>query len=478
MTHTKLNAPLKPLPLALLREAIAEKLATANRRPQSDLGAWLYRVTPRYRWDWAHLRYIISQLERVTSGEIKRLMLFVPPRHGKSELATIRYPVYRLANHPEMKVVVGAYNQTLAAKFSRKARGIAKQAALPLSDERSAADDWETPDGGGIRAVGVGTGVTGHGADLIIIDDPVKSREEAESKAYRDRVWDWYTDDLYTRLEPGAAMILIMTRWHQNDLAGRILESEDAAEWTVVKLPAEAEANDPLGRAVGEALCPDRYDSEALERIKRVLLRSWWALFQQTPRPREGEMFKTTKLVWVDAVPVVARRVRFWDKAATAGGGDFTVGVLVAEDLGRYYVENVERGQWGTDERDAKINETANLDAQRYGIGAVLTVGEEEGGSSGKDASQAFVRLLVGHRVEVERASGSKELRADPFSSQVNAGNVCVLRASWTAAFVDELANFPSGKNDDQVDGASGAFNRLARGLYAPTGYVSRSKRS
>jgi len=155
-------------------------------------------------------------------------------------------------------VVIGSYGQDLANNFNRKARRIAEQ-RFEMSHERKAAAEWSTSAGGGMKAVGVGAGVTGHGAHLIVIDDPVKNREEANSDVRRETVWQWYNDDLYTRLEPGGAIVLIMTRWHEDDLAGRILLSDRASEWTVLNLPALAEDDDPLGRTLGEALCPERY---------------------------------------------------------------------------------------------------------------------------------------------------------------------------------------------------------------------------
>jgi hypothetical protein len=253
---------------------------------------WLSIVTPSYTWHWQYLQYVQAQLDRVTTGECKRLMLFLPPRHGKSEMTTVRYPVWRLERDPSLKVIIGAYNQILANKFSRKARRIAEQ-RIPLARDRAAVEDWETASGGGVRAVGVGGGITGQGGNLIVIDDPVKSRDEAESLAYRDRVWEWYTDDLYTRLEPGGSIILIMTRWHDDDLAGRILASDTAVDWTVISLPALAESNDPLDRDEGEPLNPERYDTAALLDIKQTLgSRSFTALYQQTPIPAEGGMFK------------------------------------------------------------------------------------------------------------------------------------------------------------------------------------------
>lgn len=424
---------------------------------------WLPTVTPSYTWDWQHLVYIRKYLDKVTAGEIDRLMLFMPPRHGKSEMTTVRYPVWRLKRNPTMRIIVGAYNQTLANKFSRKARKIAQGELLP-SRERAAAEDWETEQGGGLRAVGVGGGITGQGGDLIIIDDPVKNREEANSQTYRDKVWDWYTDDLYTRLEPGGAMILIMTRWHEDDLAGRILASEDAPNWEVVNLPALAEENDPLGRPLGMALCPERYDEEKLQSIATVL-GSWSfaALYQQRPAPAEGGMFKRAWFSIVDALPAADMTwVRWWDKAGTAKDGDYSAGVLMAADgKGTYYVADVQRGQWSSDERNRIMLQTAALDAQRTDS-ACVTWTEQEPGSSGKESAEATIKLLAGYAVRAETSTGSKEVRAQPFAAQCEAGNVKLLQGPWNAAYLSEITSFPFGTNDDQVDCSSGAFNKIA----------------
>jgi len=283
-----------------------EEIPSANPSPHAreSFRTWNERITPHWSWSWLHLARLQEALDRVTAGELKRLIIEMPPRHGKSETATMRYPAHRIAADPVLRVIIGAYNVTLAAKFGRKARGIAEHAGVRMSADRSAAHDWETIAGGGVRSVGVGSGVTGHGGDLVIIDDPVKSREEAESETYRERVWDWYTDDLYTRLEPGAALIVIMTRWHHDDLVGRILKAPDAADWTALRFPALAEPNDPLGRPEGAALCPDRYDEHALAGIRGVLGEyAFSALYQQRPTPRTGNMFPRDKAPIVEAAP-------------------------------------------------------------------------------------------------------------------------------------------------------------------------------
>ena len=429
---------------------------------QTAFPNWLNTVTPTWRWNWQYLKFIQEHLDKLTRKEIDRLMLFVPPRHGKSEMVTVRYPIWRIEQDPAMRVIVGAYNQTLAEKFSRKARKIAK-ARFPLSEERTAVADWETTAGGGMRAVGVGGGITGQGGDLIVIDDPVKSRKEASSKVYRDMVYDWYTDDLYTRLEPGAVMILIMTRWHEDDLAGRILASDEGPDWTVVSLPALAEANDPLERPLGQALCPDRYDEAALAKIQKTLKKSFYALYQQRPQEQEGDFFKRSWFKIVRELPAAFDQlVRYWERAATEDAGDYTAGVLMGKLSEDYYVIDVVHGQWSTGERNRIILETAMADRERWG--EVRICAEEEPGSSGKDVSRAFVKMLDGFSVSVDRVTGNKVFRAEPFASQAEYGFVKVFRGRWLDDWIDELAAFPNGAHDDMVDATSGAYNQLEDG--------------
>jgi predicted phage terminase large subunit-like protein len=452
-------------PIADQRDWVSQHALTMTPAPALGFDAWLTTTAPRWPWHYAHLAYVRAQLQRVTDGTCKRLMLFMPPRHYKSEMTTVRYSAYRLERDPGMRVIIGAYNQILADKFSRKTRRIV-ESRLPLSRERTAVQDWETPQGGGLRAVGVGGGITGQGGDLIIIDDPVKSREEAESQAYRDRVYEWYTDDLYTRAEAGAAIILIMTLWHEDDLAGRILASEDGPNWTVVRLPAEAEADDPLGRALGAPLCPDKFDADALADRRRVLGDySYNALYQQQPRPRDGAMFQRSWFTIVGAAPAEADRVRYWDNAGTKDGGAYTCGVLMARDrtTGLFYVEDMVRGQWEAPERETMKRQTAELDKARYG--KVTIWNEQEPGSGGKESAQSTIRNLAGFVVYAEPVTGDKVTRAEPFAVQAAAKNVKIVRDTperlWNAGYLDRLCAFPTGKYKDDVDASSGALNKL-----------------
>ena len=421
--------------------------------------------------DAPHMKLIGEHLDAIDRGEIDRLAIHMPPRHGKSETTTIRYPVRYLMNNPEQNVLLTGFNERFARKLGRKARGIANQLAdqglMHLDRAKKAADEWATTAGGLLMTRGVGSPPTGTGFWRIVIDDPIRKRADAESETFRENLWDWYTDDLYTRLEPGGAIILVMTLWHDDDVGARAVASEPN-RWTVLKLPALADENDPLGRLPGEALWPDRWPVEALERTHRVMAkkgdeRNWLALYQQRPTPREGAFFKVAKFQYCDAVPAGLRIVRRWDMAATEGAGAYTVGVKMGTPMdkahaeyGKYFVLDVVRGQWSTDDRDKQIRATAELDGKSVHVG-----GPQDPGSAGVDAAKAFVRNLNGFTARTDRVSGDKETRADPYSSQVNVGNVVLVRGPWNPDFVGEHRGFPDGKYKDQVDAAADAYNDL-----------------
>lgn len=479
MTATLLPPSLVTLNARLYQEA-SQRIHPAGH-DASSFSDWLPAVSPLWRWDIPHLQLIQRELDRVTRGEIDRLMLFLPPRHSKSESTTVRYAAWRIEQSPALRVIIAAYNQTLASKFSRKVRRLVRE-HIPLSDERTAMDDWETNEGGGVRAVGVGGGVTGQGGDLIIIDDPVKSREEADSLTYRERVWDWYTDDLYTRLEPGAAIILIMTRWHQDDLAGRILNSEDGPNWTVVHLPALAMEHDALGRQPGEPLWPERYDAEAFRRIRAsVGERGWYALYQGVPQPDGGAIFLadwwTMGRNRYDAGDSVTRNLTVgrwlsWDTGIKDNDESAYTACAVVELLPEYQL--VVREVYRERLTFPTLPDVIATFAQRYNHDDKLQGILIEDKASGTSAYQTLMATAPGwirDRLVAFQPSGSKEQRANQAAVWCRNGMVLLPHPSehapWLGTFETELFNAPQSTYMDQVDAFSQAIIYLEHYLSA-----------
>lgn len=285
---------MKNKPFALSKE----ELQAIQCLSKNDLVDFSIYTNPRYNPIWLH-EEIARQLMRVEKGEVKRLMLFVPPRYGKSELASINFPAWYLGRHPEKEIIVSSYSAELAQDFGYKTRNLVNTKEYQslfetrLRDDSQSKAKWLTQEGGGYTSVGVGGAITGRGANVLLIDDPIKNREEAESQLIRDKIYSWYTSTAYTRLEKDAAVILIMTRWHQDDLAGRLLKAQDEADkWEVIKFPAIA-VKDEKYRKSGEPLWPDKYNLETLHSIKKVAgTYDWSALYQQEPISSETQEFK------------------------------------------------------------------------------------------------------------------------------------------------------------------------------------------
>lgn len=425
-------------------------------------------------------------------------MIFAPPQHGKSELVSVRLPAYWLGKRPSDPVILSSYGATLAEGKSRAARDIVEsheykalfgdlgpseiESVETRPDSRSV-KRWQLaqPHRGSMLAVGVGGPVTGHGALLGIIDDPFENWEQAQSETYRDKVWEWWRGTFRTRIWEGGAIILIMTRWHEDDLAGRLL-SQQPGQWTVLRLPAVAEtqeerdendrhmgrpagAADPLGRAPGEALSPQRFSAQELEAIRAdVGTMVFAAEYQGAPRAPEGNMFKRHMFPLVDALPSTVWRVRYWDKAASIKkGSKFSAGVrLSISPEGRVTIEDVVRGQWTTHERRKVMKQTAELDAQQFGGKHMVVVHiEQEPGSSGLDSVNDEIRMLAGYPVFADPPTGNKDVRLTPFQAQAQAGNVQLLRGHWNSDYIDEMAAIPNGVYRDQADATSGAYNRM-----------------
>jgi predicted phage terminase large subunit-like protein len=366
-------------------------------------------------------------------------------------------------------VILTSYEADFAASWGRKVRDVITESGqdyfgIRLRADSSAADRWDLADHqGGMTTAGVGGPITGKGADLLICDDPIKNAEEANSPTIRQRHKDWWRSTAYTRLEPGAAAVVMCTRWNEDDLPGWLIaESEgDGEKWEVLNLPALAGENDPLGREPGAALWPERYPVDRLEVIRKSIGSYWFAsLYQGSPIPAGGGLFRREWLAHVvDAAPAGRMsRIRYWDLASVLGGGDFTSGLKMARTSdGLFYIEDIVRGQWGPHDRDKVIQQTAQLDGRDVPIRI-----EQEPGSSGVSLIAAMVRMLAGFVVHPDRVTGDKATRAAPLAAQCEAGNVKIVKGPHVRDFIEEAAFFPFGKHDDMIDSASGAFNALA----------------
>ncbi len=430
---------------------------------------WLKQVSPELSWDWSHLIYTRDLLADVTLGECDRLAISWPPQHAKTQSVTVRYPLWRMLREPGLRVGVASYNQRYANKISRWTRRIARRLGLECPG-RDAADEWELSNGSTYIARGAGGGIAGEPLDLLVIDDPFKNREEADSQVVQEKVYEWYMDDVTPRIQEHGAIVLIHTRWNPGDLIGRITDSEEGPEWKYIRLPAIAEENDPLKRKPGEPLCEARFSLAKLQQKRRVEGVGFESVYQQNPIPRGGTFFERA---WfgqpVDALPAGARLVRYFDLASSRlDSACYTSGVLMGVvgegEAKRFYVVDVIRGRWMPAERNEVMLQTARADETRAGF--ERTWFEEPVFDKDKAAMRGIMAKLSGCRVSPHKVSGAggKELRAEPLADAAKAGLVRVVAGNWVAAWLTELESFPRGQWKDQVDSSSGAHAMLNRG--------------
>lgn len=420
-----------------------------------------------------HHSLLCQKLESIERGDLKRLMVFMPPRHGKSELTSKRFPAWFLGRNPDKQIITASYSAKLADKFGRDVRNLVAskpfQNVFPdvtLATDSKAKDLWETNQGGIFLTAGVGGSMTGYGGHLAVIDDPIKDRQEAESEVVRENIWDWYKSVLRTRIMPGGAIILVLTRWHVDDLAGRLItemQNGTGEPWDIINLPARAREHDALNRQPGEALWPEAFDEQELRQIEKAVgERDWSALYQGEPTLSTGSIFKVGMINIIDAAPTMSQVIRRWDFAASRDIGkydpDWTVGVKMQRNVDNSYtILDVVRFRGRPDEVEKMVLAIASQDGREVKI-----VIPQDPGQAGVAQVQYYLKMLAGYKVEAVRETGDKATRADPFASQVNIGNVSLLRAAWNRTYIEELAAFPSGSHDDQVDASSGAFEQVA----------------
>lgn len=436
---------------------------TAEDYAFSRLVAYAAYQWPSYA-DAPHHRLIARHLEAVERGEITRLMITMPPRHGKSMLASEFFPAWYMGRNPDHYVVTATYAQELADDFGRKVKNQIEdagfQAVFPgvgLADDSKSAKRFHIEGGGvgGIEhsttqrgafyAVGVGGPLTGRGAHLLLIDDPVKNREDADSEVIRRKTRDWYTSTAYTRLMPGGRIVVIQTRWHEADLSGWLLSEHAHEGWTVLNLPA---INDD-----GEALWPEQYPIETLEKIKRAVgPRDWSALYQQRPAPETGDYFRREWIVPVEHIPPRDEMAIYGgsDYAVTSGGGDYTVHAVIGVGHdGRMYLLDLWREQASS---DVWVDAFCAMVRKWKPIGWAEETGQIK---SGVGPFLVKRMLETGSYTVREQfpTRGDKGVRAQSIRGRMAMQGLHVPKdAPWLADFIAELMSFPVGVHDDAVD--------------------------
>ena len=490
-------------------DALAERVRREQAR--RSLIAFSEYIAPWYRTG-RHHRLVASKLEAVaryieTKGKegIGRLIISEPPRHGKTEQVSRLFPAYLLGHLPDSRVIVTSYGADLAQDDSRAIReyvlGSAYQAlfgqqsavddAVDLAADARARSNWNLaePHRGGVVAAGVGGGITGKGAHLLIVDDPFKNRDEAESENYRKRVTSWWKSSAYTRLEDGAAVVITHTRWNRDDLAGYLLQQmvQDpllADQYEVLFLPAVALADedycrdeaehmknlerglfipqaDPLGRAAGEALWPEKYTVETLARIRaNVMDFEFTCLYQQMPRPQSGGFFDEENFEIVDRAPEGLQWFRYVDLAlgkTVQADWNATVATALDTSTGILYFRDLLHVHELSDFQDQLV-ELMKFDGERGTIWGFEDVLFQE----------LFMRDLLkkpelaNKNIVPVKPEGDKVSRARPLQLRAKHGRVKLVRGPWNRKFINECLGFPSGKHDDMVDTASGGLQMVA----------------
>lgn len=416
-----------------------------------------------------HHEVIAAALEEVEAGRMPRLIITMPPRHGKSELASRRFPAWFMGRDPYRQLIFSTYNDDFAQDFGRSVRETMRsqafQQVFPLCKLRAgsaSADKIQTEEGGLMKFVGRGGGLTGRGADLLIIDDPIKDREEADSKSVRDKMWSWFTEAAMTRLMPGGRVVIIMTRWHEDDLIGRLIDprnpcynKEEAENWNILALPAIAVDGDPMKRKIGEALWPEQFPIDVLEKIKRLNARGFSALYQGQPTPDDGDYFKRDWLKTYDSPNKIPKNIRIYAASDHA--------VSVAQDADKTVLMCV-----GVDEEDNiwvlpdLFWRRAQTDTVCDGMLEMMKrrkplIWMAEKGHISK-AIGPFLRKRM-HEEKIYCAIDEvtpvkdKQSRAQSIRGRMAMGKVFFPKfATWWPEAENELLKFPSARHDDFVD--------------------------
>jgi predicted phage terminase large subunit-like protein len=437
---------------------------------RTSLAAYAPLMFPTFQLARHHSK-LIRKLEDVEAGRIRRLMIFMPPRHGKSLLTTQIFPSWFLGRNPAKNVITATYSQDLSDDFGRVVRNFVSdpyaRAVFPelkIAEDSNSMKRFMTNAGGAYYAVGRGAAITGRGADLLLIDDPLKDMEEARSENIRRTLHDWYSSVAYTRLQPDGAIILIQTRWHHDDLAGWLLREHGDEGWDVLNLPAVAET-DGDGRKEGDPLWPERFTSETLKSIKvAVGGATWAALYQQRPSAVDGEIFKREWWKSYRDIPELKRVIQSWDTAFKTGSqNDYSVCTTWGEAVNGYYLLDLWRGRVEFPQLKKKVSELAS----EWKPEAILIEDKASGQSLLQEIRQSTRHSVLAIKVDTDKIS-----RASAASPMVEAGKVFIPEsAPWLADFLYEMSVLPVGAHDDIADSVSQALNWM-RGSHLTYGLL------
>jgi len=418
-----------------------------------------------YQWHRAlHHKKVCEALMRVVKGTCSRLIINIPPRYSKTELAVINFIAWSLGHFADASFIYTAYSARLAANHAYQVRELITHPVyrtifpnVALKEDSRAKDEWRTSEDGMVYAVGAGGTITGYGAGkhrpsfggAIIIDDPHKA-DEVKSNVMRQNVIDWFQNTLETRKNsPNTPIILIMQRLHENDLAGWLLKGHNGEQWEHICCPAITEE--------GLALWPQKHSIETLRQMEKAAPYVFAGQYLQKPAPPQGGMIKPDALIPIEALPAGAIQwVRAWDLAASVDG-DYTVGAKLGKlPDGRFVIADIVRERLMPDTRDAILQNVAKKD----GVACPISLPQDPG-QAGKTQTLYLTRQLAGFSVKTSPESGDKATRAGPLAAQINVGNVLILKGLWNEALMNEMRLFPNGHYDDQIDALSRAFEAL-----------------
>jgi predicted phage terminase large subunit-like protein len=424
-----------------------------------DLACYATAMWPRFELA-EHHRQIVNSLEAIERGDIRRLMISMPPRHGKSLLTSHIFPSWFIGRHPDSSIIFTSYGQELADDFGRWVRNMVSdplhRAIFPefrLAYDSTSMRHFSTPAGGSYYAVGRGGAITGRGANLLLIDDPLKDAEEAASQSIRNALHQWYSSVAYPRLQPAGAVILVSTRWHEDDLSGRLLR-QDPKGWRVLNLPAIAEVDESFRRA-GDALWPQKYSLENLEEIRSAIgSHAWASLYQQRPTAAEGSVFKREWWRYFREKPSFRRIVQSWDTAFKTGAeNDFSCCTTWGLTGSEYYLLSCWRGKVEFPELKRRMHSFA----AEWCPTQILVEDKASGQSLIQELKYASALPIIPIRVGTDKAT-----RAAAVTGAIEAGRVLLPEsAPWLNDYIDELAAFPHGVHDDAVDSTTQAINYL-----------------